>query len=208
MPTRILNSHRNREPRETHSRNPGRRDAFRWNSDAFICPASVDGFRCDERDASAALDLGDNVDPDDVRGVEADLARPASAPHEVALVDIARQAKLKGVAKEFEVVDAPRRVIVLDEDAFSVVDGPSFLDGDDSEWEDIDAFADSAVQAGPSTRESDYETQDSDYLLARRLQDEEYTRAGFPGIAKPGFVHETSDTQRRAYAHVLAASNG
>lgn len=60
-------------------------------------------------------------------------------------------------------VDAPRRIIALDEDAF--LDGPQFLWDDESEWEDIDDF--DLGGAGPS-RDGD-----ADYLLAKRLQDEE-----------------------------------
>ncbi|KAJ7905862.1 hypothetical protein B0H13DRAFT_2334065 [Mycena leptocephala] len=47
----------------------------------------------------------------------------------------------------FEVLDAPRRVIALDEDVF--MNGPQsrFLD-DDSDWEDIDRLLARAVPAG------------------------------------------------------------
>ncbi|KAJ7704724.1 hypothetical protein B0H14DRAFT_3173110 [Mycena olivaceomarginata] len=153
-------------PRLAHSRNPGRRDGFLWNADSFICPASVDGFRCDVRDAGVVT--APYEDAEDARavesGAETDLLLP---PHEVALMDIARHAKPKGVAKDFEMLDAPRRVIVLDEDAF--VDRPD--DDEDSDWEDINSFAEVNSDAGASTM--DYESEDSDYLLARRLQDEE-----------------------------------
>ncbi|KAF7364909.1 hypothetical protein MVEN_00361400 [Mycena venus] len=63
-------------------------------------------------------------------GGAADALRPR---YKVVLMDIARQAKLKAVAKEFEVVDAPRWVMVLDEDTSSIVNRPTSLD-DDSEW--------------------------------------------------------------------------
>ncbi|KAJ6585307.1 hypothetical protein B0H19DRAFT_1109158 [Mycena capillaripes] len=190
MPTRLASSYRNREPRDTHSRNPGRRDGFRWNAAAFICPASVDGFPPDLRDPAAATMFEDNADREDVWEPEP-CARPTSR-HEVALMDIARYAKLKGVAKEFEVLDAPRRVIVLDEDAFW--DEPQFLD-DDSEWEDVRGFADFDSETGTSSQGPD-----ADYLLARRLQDEEDAlRVRDPGI---------SGTGRRAYADVLAEANG
>ncbi|KAF8139177.1 hypothetical protein K438DRAFT_1880395 [Mycena galopus ATCC 62051] len=209
MPSTLRSSQR----RGPHSRNPGRRDGFRWNSNGFICPASVDGFRRDPRDATAAAPYEDCTAADlEERGSRVCLKTSAEHEqllvlplprHEVALMDIARYAKLKGVAKEFEVLDAPRRVIVLDEDAFVHVDGLDD-DSDDSEWEDITDF-DSGLDAGPSTTTRDYFPSD-DYLLARRLQDEEYARAG---VRRPtsASVHGVSGAWRREYADVLAASN-
>ncbi|KAJ7367305.1 hypothetical protein DFH08DRAFT_189670 [Mycena albidolilacea] len=197
MPTTLRTSCKNRDPRLAHSRNPGRRDGFLWNADSFICPASVDGFRCDVRDAGVVTAPYD--DAEDARavesGAETDLQLP---PHEVALMDIARHAKPKGIAKDFEMLDAPRRVIVLDEDAF--VDRPD--DDEDSDWEDINSFAEVNSDAGASTL--DYESEDSDYLLARRLQDEEYARVG----RRPVSERRVSRTGRRAYADVLAGPTG
>ncbi|KAJ7255056.1 hypothetical protein B0H12DRAFT_1114004 [Mycena haematopus] len=201
MAPTLRTSRRNRDPRETHSRNPGRRDGFHWNADAFICPASVDGFRRDVRDTEAAAPY-DDADLEDARVAEPGAeAHQASPRHEVALMDIARYAKLKGVAKDFEILDAPRRVIVLDEDIF-VVDGPPVLDDSDSEWEDINAFEDSNSRADPSTSAQDYEA--DDYLLARRLQEEECAGAD----AGPIYQRGVAGTRRRAYADVLALSNG
>lgn len=217
MPTTLRTSCKNRDPRLAHSRNPGRRDGFLWNADSFICPASVDGFRCDVRDTGVVTAPYD--DAEDARavesGAETDLLSP---PHEVALMDIARHAKPKGpywrmrivhirtpannlglgVAKDFEMLDALRRVIVLDEDAF--VDRPD--DDEDSDWEDINSFAEVNSDAGASTL--DYESEDSDYLLARRLQDEEYARVG----RRPVSERRVSGTGRRAYADVLAEPTG
>ncbi|KAJ7625284.1 hypothetical protein DFH06DRAFT_952763, partial [Mycena polygramma] len=117
-------------------RNPGRRDGFRWNANTFICPASVDGFRPDLRDATTAVKLED-VDRDHVGEPDRDAPfAHSSSQREVALMDIARYAKLKGVAKDFEVLKAPRRVIVLDEDAFWEEPQFQFVD-DDAEWEDV-----------------------------------------------------------------------
>ncbi|KAJ7263172.1 hypothetical protein B0H12DRAFT_294589 [Mycena haematopus] len=183
--------------------NPGRRDGFLWNTDNYICPARVDGFRCDVRDATAAALVDDYAnDPENRQIVESDEAAPLSLPrHEVALMDIARYAKPKGIAKEFEVLDAPRRVIVLSEDAFVDTDASAddyWVANDDSEWENIDAFADSDSDAATA---QDYETDDDDYCLARRLQDEEYAAT----CAK--HVRRVSVTRRRAYANVTA-SNG
>ncbi|KAJ7867976.1 hypothetical protein B0H13DRAFT_1062759 [Mycena leptocephala] len=189
---------KNRDPRDTHSRNPGRRDGFRWNADAFICPASVDGFRRDARDATAAATY-DDADPSPSREevaeptAEAPVSRPASR-HEVALMDIARHTKAKGVAKDFEVLDAPRRVIALDEDAFMDEPQSWFVD-DDSEWEDIDEFAGVHLEAGTSAQHCEAD----DYLLARRLQDE--------GDARYAHERRGSGTRRRAYVDVAAAAN-
>ncbi|KAJ6504581.1 hypothetical protein C8R47DRAFT_151548 [Mycena vitilis] len=191
MPTRYW-SYKNRDPRDTHSRNPGRRDGFRWNANTFICPASVDGIRADLRGATTAAQLED-MDRDHVG--EPDQDAPFSHPssqREVALMDIARYAKLKGVAKEFEVLEAPRRVILLDEDAFWDEPQFQFVD-DDPEWEDVSGFADFSSDAGTSTQSCD-----ADYLLARRLQDEEDALARECGA---------SGIQRKAYAAVAAGAN-
>ncbi|KAJ6508391.1 hypothetical protein C8R45DRAFT_441564 [Mycena sanguinolenta] len=189
---------RSSERRGPHSRNPGRRDGYRWNSDAFICPASVDGFRRDPRDVTSAALHDDDprlTDLEISQIVESNASVPLARPsHEVALMDIARYAKLKGVAKEFEVLEAPRRVIVLDEDAFVGVDAEALADND-WEWEDFEDFASGA---GPSTTTQEMD----DYFLARRLQDEEYARGG----ARPG--QRTSGTRRRAYADVLVGADG
>ncbi|KAK7048633.1 peptide hydrolase [Favolaschia claudopus] len=206
MPTVLRSSYKNRDPRDTHSRNPGRRDNFLWNSDAFICPHDVEGFRRDIRNATAATvaaapaydDAEDSVVPEQ-DSYPADAVRA----HEVALMDIARYAKLKGVAKEYEVLDAPRRVIVLDEEAFSFLDD---IDSD-SEWEDLDAFSDaetSTAIAGPSKTRLGYDEED-DFALAKRLQDEEYARAGVP---RPMARRVVSGGERKAYADVLVESNG
>ncbi|KAF8214887.1 hypothetical protein K438DRAFT_765010 [Mycena galopus ATCC 62051] len=202
------------------SRNPGRRDGFRWNSSTFLCPASVDGFRPDPRNATAAAPYEDctaaDLEERDSRvclKANAEYEQLLVLPlprHEVALMDIARYAKLKGVAKEFEVLDAPRRVIVLDEDAFVHVDGLDD-DSDVSEWEDINSLADldSESDAGLSTTTRDSDA-DDDYLLARRLQDEEYAHAGMrrpQSWPTTPSVRGVSGAGRRAYADVLA-SNG
>ncbi|KAJ6584095.1 hypothetical protein DFH09DRAFT_266513 [Mycena vulgaris] len=187
--SKIKNSKISRRPTLSprSSRNPGRRDGFHWNGDTFICPATVDGFRCDLRDP-AAVDAYDDIlvraDAVDIQSYDPDAA--PTARHEVAILDIARHAKLKGVAKEFEVLEAPRRIIALDEDGF--LGGPRFTGDDDLEWEDIDEFD------LDGSRDDDV-----DYLLARRLQDEEdATHAHRPRDPPP-----ISGTQRKAYADVL-----
>ncbi|KAJ7914477.1 hypothetical protein B0H13DRAFT_2002783 [Mycena leptocephala] len=183
----------NNLPRSLHSRNPGKRDGFRWNANSFICPASVDGCRRDVRDWTAYEDADPGREDVDHPDPDTHNERPATR-HEVALMDIARYAKVKAIAKDFEVLDAPRRVIALDEDVF--MNGPQsrFLD-DDSDWEDIDGFAEVDSDAGMSEQDCE-----ADYLLARRLQDEE--------DALQAHRRGVSGTRRRAYADVLAAANG
>jgi hypothetical protein len=98
-----------------------------------------------------------------------------------------------GVAKDFEVLDAPRRIIALDEDAF--MDDPQFMDDDglDSEWEEIEEF--DLDFGGPS------QGQDPDYLLARRLQDEE--DAIYAQMRQGSRTRVVSEARRKAYADVL-----
>lgn len=179
------------------SRNPGRRDGFHWNGDGFICPANVDG---DLRDTGATdepeagFDAGETMTQGDVR----------ESRHEVAILDIARHAKLKGplqcshidshsrnpgVAKEFEILEAPRRIIALDEDVFL---DSQILEDDESEWEDIDEF--DLEAAGISKQGGD-----DDYLLARRLQGEEdLIHVHKKPESRGGF-----GVRRKAYADVL-----
>ncbi|KAJ7741260.1 hypothetical protein B0H16DRAFT_1030988 [Mycena metata] len=172
-------------------RNPGRRDGFLWNGNTFLCPSNVDGFRCDLRNtvAAATYEEADRTDSEEIVGPDPRVRER----HEIALSDIARLVKSKGPAKSFgfEMLDAPRRVIALDEDIFS--DGPQlqFWTTEDDDWEDINAFDCDGESSG---REA------GDYLLARRLQDEEDAL----------YAHQRGDSgvQRRAYSDVLAAGNG
>ncbi|KAF7427843.1 hypothetical protein PC9H_007059 [Pleurotus ostreatus] len=62
-------------------------------------------------------DLSDDGWEDEVQSLDEDC-RPA-ATVEIAILDIATPAKLKGVAREFEVVQGPRGVIVLEDDGCS-----------------------------------------------------------------------------------------
>ncbi|KAJ7213836.1 hypothetical protein GGX14DRAFT_444210 [Mycena pura] len=164
-------------------RNPGRRDGYRWNAYYFICPADVDGFvrhARDPTDAMAPIDVDWDIQND------VDVA-PFESRHEVAILDIARyhDTKLKGVAKEFEVVRAPRRVIALDEDAFlsRPEDGPQVV-GDDpeSDWEAIEDIEEFELVGDESASDA-YE---ADFLFARHLQNEEdaqYAAALMRGVS-------------------------
>ncbi|KAJ7143499.1 hypothetical protein C8R43DRAFT_567593 [Mycena crocata] len=185
---------RNRAPRKSHSRNPGRRDGFHWNADAFLCPGTVDGFH-DVRNTMAAnaqeeaerslLDTEQHWVPDG-GGV------CGTSVQEVSILDIARHAKPKGVAKDFEILEAPRRIIALDENTFS--EGPSrkfLVDDEESEWENVDDF-----HLGGESYHS--EGNDADYLFARRLQDEEDAVYEHAQRESRGI----SEAQRKAYADV------
>ncbi|RDB17254.1 hypothetical protein Hypma_001974 [Hypsizygus marmoreus] len=116
-------------------RNPGRMDGVQWNGSAFICANHVDGalvgeyterpWESDGAAERADLPAGLRVIPtvDEYR-----------QPHVLSsLLDIAKPAKAKGVAKEFEVIDPlPHVVVLLDEE---VSESLQFPDEDD-EWRD------------------------------------------------------------------------
>ncbi|KAL0945798.1 hypothetical protein HGRIS_012085 [Hohenbuehelia grisea] len=87
----------------TTRRNPGRMDGRMWNGASFMCPLKVDDEDLSEDDEGGLPDWCDYEPP-----VETE-------PHVIELLDIAREAKPKGVAKEFEVVSPLDRVIVLED---------------------------------------------------------------------------------------------
>ncbi|KAJ7183950.1 hypothetical protein C8R46DRAFT_1344600 [Mycena filopes] len=84
-------------------RNPGRMDGVRWNGDSFVSPPAVDGdagaWDDDEREPSAATDE----------------RRAPTEPMVVSLLDIARPAKRRGVAKKYVVLPTIRRVMDLED---------------------------------------------------------------------------------------------
>ncbi|KAF7314576.1 hypothetical protein MKEN_00932200 [Mycena kentingensis (nom. inval.)] len=184
-------------------RNPGRRDGSHWNAHSFLCPAQVDGFRRDARDGATFAPELEEADCEectahvvfperrDVNGESVDLENMKR--REVGIWEIARVAKAKGVAKEFEVVRAPQRVIALnddeDEDLLSIVsdaftNGDVDLDSAMSEgWEDgFSSDSDSDFELVDSDSDDDYsglrrqQRVDEDFLFARRLQEEEDAR--------------------------------
>ncbi|KAJ7451643.1 hypothetical protein FB451DRAFT_1374314 [Mycena latifolia] len=177
------------------SRNPGRRDGFLWNGNGFICPADIDGFRCDMQDPTAAaapIDAADQQDSTEHQPTHV-------SRHEVAILDIARHAKLKGsvwlshiysradwyegVAKEFEMLETTSRTIALDEDVF--LEGPQFMEDDASDWEDI---SDLDLDGGQPSQGPG-----ADYSLVQ-LRNEE---------GRPSKWQHASGTRRKAYADVL-----
>ncbi|KAJ7274239.1 hypothetical protein C8J57DRAFT_1506340 [Mycena rebaudengoi] len=114
-------------------RNPNRTDGVRWNCNAFICPASVDGFKMNIRDTKAAVGPMDDFSPP---VLDDEFTKEAPRIHEVAILDIARRAKPKGIARDFEVLRAPRHVIAMEDFTH---EGLHFPD-EESEWEDINDF--------------------------------------------------------------------
>lgn len=99
-------------------------DGVRWNGDSFLCAGRVDG-QADQYDS----DL-DEEDSDSESDYDTRVGRERS--YVVSLMDIARPAKEKGLAKEFEVVQGVRRVIALDDN-----DWDGYEDDDDGGWESV-----------------------------------------------------------------------
>ncbi|KAF9257059.1 hypothetical protein L218DRAFT_965678 [Marasmius fiardii PR-910] len=118
-------------------RNPGRMDGVQWNGDSFICPWNVDRRYDGSGDD---FDLGDGDDSD-----WEESEYPEKAPNvngnpvttTVSLMDIAKPMKVKGIAKDFEVVQTVRRVIVLDEDDMKSESGWEVASCVESEWDQI-----------------------------------------------------------------------
>ncbi|OBZ67546.1 hypothetical protein A0H81_12214 [Grifola frondosa] len=85
----------------------GHGEARTWKSGDFVCGRELDG----DSEGSHGPEKQHEVD----RAVE-DGQCVMSARYEVSILDIARPAKTKGTAKEFEVVDTVQRVIALDDE--------------------------------------------------------------------------------------------
>jgi len=87
-------------------RNPGREDGTQWNGSSFMSPADVDGYPEDTTSDNEIV----------LQQIIEDLTTECEyerRPMSVLLVDIARPAKAKGIAKDFEIVETPRRVVAL-----------------------------------------------------------------------------------------------
>ncbi|KAJ7605115.1 hypothetical protein DFH06DRAFT_1253263 [Mycena polygramma] len=91
-------------------RNPGRMDGVQWNGDSFVCARQVDG------DGPRAHDVGAWEEDD---SVVSDEKRADDTPMVISLLDIARPAKRRGVARKYEVLPTIPRVIELEDDATS-----------------------------------------------------------------------------------------
>ncbi|KAJ3933464.1 MAG: hypothetical protein NXY57DRAFT_998688 [Lentinula lateritia] len=96
----------------TTRRNPGRMDGVQWKSDSFLCPERVDGFESFYGDSGAYEMKEEECCMNDDRWSN----RTSERIHTISLLDIARPAKSKGIAKEYEVVKGVRQVIFLDDE--------------------------------------------------------------------------------------------
>jgi len=85
-------------------------DGVQWNGDSFVCARQVDG------DGPRAHDV---VVGEEDEGTEpltpVDEKRSSNEPIVVSLLDIARPAKRRGIAKKYEVLPTISRVIELDD---------------------------------------------------------------------------------------------
>ncbi|KAF8800151.1 hypothetical protein BYT27DRAFT_7263296 [Phlegmacium glaucopus] len=109
--------------RRNPRRNPGRMDGTQWNGSAFISGSKVDDGELFVREEDVYDLKIDFIDTQDTRRHHTDMT--------ISLLDIARPAKPKGVAKDFEVVQKVRNVIALDDDSFA-------FGGLEYQWEDDD----------------------------------------------------------------------
>jgi hypothetical protein len=111
-------------------RNPGRMDGVQWRGASFTCPNRVDDSH--ERPDSPYDDDDDESDFEvdfepSQRGVHSNQTLEARV-YTISLMDIAKPAKPRGIAKQFEVIDSVPRVIALD-------DEPEEWGAD---WEDVE----------------------------------------------------------------------
>ncbi|KAF8965758.1 hypothetical protein BDZ97DRAFT_1757040 [Flammula alnicola] len=126
-------------------RNPGRSHdgpMGGWNSSEFVSPAQVD---------DGALSVNDE-DVYDFK-VDFDSSPEAEFRHHtdmsVSILDIARPAKGKGVAKDFQVVRNMRNVVVLPEEEFEIWEDDVFERSLwDDDWEQI--YDEQRVDTRPS----------------------------------------------------------
>ncbi|KAJ6601726.1 hypothetical protein DFH09DRAFT_1301926 [Mycena vulgaris] len=93
-------------------RNPGRMDGVQWNGDSFVCARQVDG------DLSRVHDVG-AWDAEDHESGPLPEEQGREERMVVSLLDMARPAKRRGVAKKYEVLPTIRRVIELEDDSTS-----------------------------------------------------------------------------------------
>ncbi|KAF7298799.1 hypothetical protein MIND_00827500 [Mycena indigotica] len=164
-----------------YQRNPGRRDGFQWNSHSFLCPSQVDGFERRSRDSNdSVLGVHESNHVVPAKLLNEDGVEVGQSRREIDILEMARyvegRRKLKGAAKGFEMVRAPARVIALDEDAFSVVSEEWELSADGSDWEGSEFELVDDLNEDPDVKSAIQRQEDDDFLLARRLQEEEDAR--------------------------------
>ncbi|RPD61810.1 hypothetical protein L226DRAFT_534004 [Lentinus tigrinus ALCF2SS1-7] len=111
-------------------RNAGRDDGRTWVSRRFVCGAAVDA------DWGSDLDLEDPADATDVWEGDGAVARRRV---EVDILDIAKPAKVRGTAREYEMVQSVSRVITFgDDDRDQWVDVGGDVPVADAEWEAVE----------------------------------------------------------------------
>ncbi|KAL0569584.1 hypothetical protein V5O48_012372 [Marasmius crinis-equi] len=115
-------------------RNPGRMDGVRWNGGSFVCPTRVNGddeFWEDEEYYRIMYDDYWTFE----YPAEEEEGTAVRETQEVSLMDIAKPMKVKGIAREFEIVPTVQRVIPLEDDAKS--ENWEVMSCADSEWEEM-----------------------------------------------------------------------
>ncbi|KAJ7778016.1 hypothetical protein DFH07DRAFT_1056340 [Mycena maculata] len=135
-------------------RNPGRMDGVQWNGDSFVCARQVDGDVSRRHDGS--WDAEEHVN-------ELRDGGPCDDRVVVSLMDIARPAKRRGVAKKFEVLPTIRRVIEVDDDAQS------------EQWEEWEAESDawemmSEQWESQSEAFGDYGAEEQEELYGEKIE--------------------------------------
>jgi len=126
----------------SRSRSPGhgriRKPAVEWNNADEIDDGQDEPLEASDDDGQDLAKLGEEVEK-----------KSPSGGRIIDLLDIARPAKPKGVAKEFEVVQGSPRIVTLPDEPI----GPEVREED---WEDIDSeIMDSRKSYSAIVRESD-----------------------------------------------------
>ncbi|KAF9077324.1 hypothetical protein BDP27DRAFT_1312202 [Rhodocollybia butyracea] len=127
----------------------GRKDGKRWKATSFICGERVDGLDSyHEHDT----DEGERY-TEEKYAAESGCNHTAKTEHVVFILDIAKPAKPKGIAKDFEVVEGVRKVIFLDDEG----DWGRFSEEDEwEEWEKI--YSDSETSDVQEVKRPAYST--------------------------------------------------
>ncbi|KAF8797552.1 hypothetical protein BYT27DRAFT_7179180 [Phlegmacium glaucopus] len=105
-------------------RSRSRLEGMQWNSKSFLSGTEVDDGELFIREEDVYNFKIDFIDTSNTRRHHTDMT--------ISLLDIARPAKRKGVAKDFEVVQKVRNVIALEDD-----DEGLEYQWEDDEWEQI-----------------------------------------------------------------------
>ncbi|OBZ77027.1 hypothetical protein A0H81_03119 [Grifola frondosa] len=100
-----------------------------WRRDAYVCQRAVDGDYEESYESDLQNEWEQELALEDMPK-ERDWKMTR---HEVLLLDIARPAKMKGTAREFEMVDTVQRVIALEDEKQPF---------DDEEWETVEKVDD------------------------------------------------------------------